>query len=123
MDEDDADYMQGSEDEVCPIQPSDVRLTNTREYRTMDLTTRTTTRRMSPEAPMSKTCITPQNVRILRSQRCALILGSLTRPFVNAAKKEDNPEEALKAFRAIVDQETEKGDWWVSWTLLLQHAP
>jgi len=25
--------------------------------------------------------------------------------------KEDNPESALKAFRAIVDDETEKGDW------------
>jgi len=30
---------------------------------------------------------------------------------VCAAKKEDNPEEALKEFRAIVDQEDEKGDW------------
>jgi hypothetical protein len=28
------------------------------------------------------------------------------------AKKEDNPEEALKEFRAIVDQESEKGDWY-----------
>jgi hypothetical protein len=27
------------------------------------------------------------------------------------AKKEENPEEALKEFRAIVDQEAEKGDW------------
>ena len=27
------------------------------------------------------------------------------------AKKEDNPEQALKEFRAIVDQEEEKGDW------------
>ncbi|KAJ7610967.1 PCI domain-containing protein [Roridomyces roridus] len=27
------------------------------------------------------------------------------------SKKEDNPEEALKEFRAIVDQETEQGDW------------
>ena len=40
------------------------------------------------------------------------------------AKKEDNPEEALKEFRAIVDQETEKGDWLVShhvswWTLFI----
>lgn len=31
--------------------------------------------------------------------------------YVCAAKKEDNPEEALKEFRAIVDQEDEKGDW------------
>ena len=29
------------------------------------------------------------------------------------AKKEDNPEEALKESRAIVDQEEEKGDWYV----------
>ncbi|KAF8899159.1 PCI domain-containing protein [Infundibulicybe gibba] len=27
------------------------------------------------------------------------------------AKKDDNPEEALKEFREIVDQETEQGDW------------
>jgi len=27
------------------------------------------------------------------------------------AKKEDNPEQALKEFKAIVDQEEEKGDW------------
>ncbi|KAJ7292889.1 PCI domain-containing protein [Mycena rebaudengoi] len=27
------------------------------------------------------------------------------------SKKDDNPEEALKEFRAIVDQETELGDW------------
>ena len=30
------------------------------------------------------------------------------------AKKDDNPEQALKEFRAIVDQEEEKGDWYVS---------
>jgi hypothetical protein len=27
------------------------------------------------------------------------------------AKKEEAPEEALKEFRAIIDQEEEKGDW------------
>ena len=27
------------------------------------------------------------------------------------AKKEETPEEALKEFRAIIDQEEEKGDW------------
>jgi COP9 signalosome complex subunit 2 len=32
---------------------------------------------------------------------------------VLSAKKEDNPEEALKEFRAIVDQEKEQGDWYV----------
>ena len=29
------------------------------------------------------------------------------------AKKEDSPEEALKAFKVIVEREEEKGDWWV----------
>lgn len=29
-----------------------------------------------------------------------------------SAKKDDNPEEALKEFRAIVDQEEEQGDWY-----------
>ena len=29
------------------------------------------------------------------------------------AKKEEQPEEALKEFRAIIDQEEEKGDWCV----------
>jgi len=32
---------------------------------------------------------------------------------VSSAKKEDNPEEALKEFRGIVDQEKEQGDWYV----------
>lgn len=31
--------------------------------------------------------------------------------YVAKSKKEDNPEGALKDFRAIVDQEEEKGDW------------
>ncbi|EAU92264.2 MYC1 [Coprinopsis cinerea okayama7 len=31
--------------------------------------------------------------------------------YVAKSKKEDNPELALKEFRAIVDQEEEKGDW------------
>ncbi|CAL1694251.1 unnamed protein product [Somion occarium] len=30
---------------------------------------------------------------------------------IATAKKEDNPEQAVKEFRAIVDQEEEKGDW------------
>ena len=30
------------------------------------------------------------------------------------AKREDEPEQALKEFRAIVDQEEEKGDWYGS---------
>lgn len=32
---------------------------------------------------------------------------------LSAAKKDDNPEEALKEFRTIVEQEQEQGDWWV----------
>lgn len=28
------------------------------------------------------------------------------------AKKEDSPEEALKAFKVIVEREEEKGDWY-----------
>jgi hypothetical protein len=31
--------------------------------------------------------------------------------FRRLAKKEETPEEALKEFRAIIDQEEEKGDW------------
>jgi hypothetical protein len=30
---------------------------------------------------------------------------------LKTAKKEDDPEQALKEFKTIVDQETEKGDW------------
>lgn len=37
------------------------------------------------------------------------------------AKKEDNPEQALKEFRAIVDQEEEKGDWYASGILIARH--
>lgn len=33
---------------------------------------------------------------------------------VCSAEKEDDPEKALKAFRKIVDSETEKGEWSVS---------
>jgi hypothetical protein len=34
-------------------------------------------------------------------------------PDIPAAKKEDSPEDALKAFRAIVEKEETKGDWYV----------
>lgn len=33
-------------------------------------------------------------------------------------KKEDNPEGALKDFKAIIEQEEEKSDWYVSARLL-----
>jgi len=29
------------------------------------------------------------------------------------AKKEDDPEQALKEFKTIVDKEEEKGDWYI----------
>lgn len=32
--------------------------------------------------------------------------------YMYIAKKEDNPEEALKEFKAIVEQEEEMGDWY-----------
>ena len=42
-------------------------------------------------------------------------LAPTTKPYLtylhHSAKKEENPEDALKEFRAIVDQEEEKGDW------------
>ena len=36
------------------------------------------------------------------------------------SKKEDSPEAALKLFKAIVDNEETKGDWYVlySWTII-----
>ena len=54
---------------------------------------------------MLRTCTIRPNVRI--HLHCTPI-ASLT---TAVAKKEDNPEQALKDFRAIVDQEEEKGDW------------
>ena len=50
--------------------------------------------------------------------KCMLLLVyHCVHPWVGAnhpiAKKEDNPEQALKEFRAIVDKEEEKGDWYV----------
>ena len=72
-------------------------------------------RRTSRGAPMSRTCIILLNVRALPICPVFVVFTSLT------AKKEDNPEEALKEFRTIVDQETEKGDWFVS-LLVLCHC-
>jgi hypothetical protein len=45
-------------------------------------------------------------------------------PFaVAAGLVEDEPEEALQAFKAIVDQEDDKGDWYVSLLDLLYLSP
>ncbi|KAF8735701.1 hypothetical protein AX14_001629 [Amanita brunnescens Koide BX004] len=70
MDDDDADYMQGSEDEDYDFDYSD-----------------------GEDAEESG------NVDVENMYYKA------------KSKKEDNPEEALKEFRVIVDQEKEQGDW------------
>ncbi|KJA28457.1 hypothetical protein HYPSUDRAFT_33858 [Hypholoma sublateritium FD-334 SS-4] len=70
MDDDDADYMQGSDDEDYGFDYSD-----------------------NDEANESGSADVENMYYKAKS------------------KKEDNPEEALKEFRAIVDQEEEKGDW------------
>jgi COP9 signalosome complex subunit 2 len=49
-----------------------------------------------------------------KSTSCPLSTLFLKSEHSNTAKKEDNPEAALKDFRAIVAQEKEKGDWCVS---------
>jgi hypothetical protein len=76
----------------------------------MASTTPMVTRRTSRVVRMLRTCITQQSVRLFYarnlSERCSADLQQ-------TAKKEDNPEEALKEFRAIVDQEEDKGDWYV----------
>lgn len=58
---------------------------------------------------MSRICIIKPNVRCRRLLDASDLLNL-------SAKKEDNPEEALKEFRAIVDQEKEQGDWYVPLT-------
>ncbi|KAH9486349.1 COP9 signalosome complex subunit 2 [Psilocybe cubensis] len=70
MDDDDADYMQGSDDEDYGFDYSDNDDAN--ESGSVDV----------------------ENMY-----------------YKAKSKKEDSPEEALKEFRAIVDQEDEKGDW------------
>ncbi|KAL4251515.1 26S Proteasome and COP9 Signalosome Component [Abortiporus biennis] len=70
MDDDDADYMQGSEDEDYDFDYSDDDEAN--EPGSADV----------------------ENLY-----------------YVAKGKKDDNPEQALKEFKAIVDQEQEKGDW------------
>lgn len=43
--------------------------------------------------------------------RCIRFTEARTDVSSNTAEKEDDPEKALKAFRKIVDSETEKGEW------------
>ncbi|KAI0756545.1 PCI-domain-containing protein [Daedaleopsis nitida] len=69
MDDDDADYMQGSDDEDFGFEYSD-------------------------EGSNDGDSADVENMY-----------------YTAKSKKEDNPEQALKEFRAIVDKEEEKGDW------------
>jgi hypothetical protein len=70
------------------------------------LTTQMVRMGMKQAAQMLKTCTIPPSVR-LPHDLCILIIL-----IVLLAKKEDDPEQALKEFRAIVDKEEEKGDWY-----------
>lgn len=56
-------------------------------------------------AQMSRTCTTPLSV-----YRFFLTVAVFSFPWI--AKKEDDPEQALKEFKVIVDKEEEKGDWY-----------
>ena len=62
-------------------------------------------RQTSLVVPTLRICITRLNVCILMHCVVYQIL------ILYVAKKDDNPEEALKEFRAIVQQEENKGDW------------
>ncbi|PPQ77002.1 hypothetical protein CVT25_014819 [Psilocybe cyanescens] len=90
MDDDDADYMQGSDDEDYGFDYSDNEDAN--ESGSVDV------ENMYYKAKCTLLIFSNWNLT-LRIGRC------------DSAKKEDSPDEALKEFRAIVDQEDEKGDW------------
>lgn len=73
----------------------------------MALIIRITTTPTNPAAPTSRICTTKQNVR-------PQLRGDVPMLIDTTAKKEDSPDGALKDFRAIVEQEEEKGDWYVN---------
>jgi hypothetical protein len=54
---------------------------------------------------MSRICTTPLSVR-------RFSLAAAVSSFLWIAKKEDDPEQALKEFKAIVEKEEQKGDWY-----------
>lgn len=56
---------------------------------------------------MSKTCTTKQSVWYTHNAT----VNDADNPILATAKKEDDPEGALKDFKGIVEQEEEKGDW------------
>lgn len=109
MDDDDADYMQGSDDEVCmrkipsplSINPAFIRITAS--------ITLMTGKAKLQRAQMSRICTIPLSVR-------RFLLTVAVFSFPRIAKKEDDPEQALKEFKAIIDKEEEKGDWCISFT-------
>lgn len=63
MDDDDADYMQGDDDEVCPTTRRNLVLNDQRMYdRTTTLNTLTATTLKNQAAPMLRTCTIKQKV-------------------------------------------------------------
>lgn len=58
---------------------------------------------------MLRTCTILLSVRWVSF---VVVVSSLLR----IAKKEDDPEQALKEFKAIVDKEEEKGDWYAAFS-------
>ena len=77
---------------------------------TMTLNTKMTgtrTMRWKMAITMSRISTTLQRV----GQRDATEYCTFLLTIIGAAEKEDDPEKALKAFRKIVDSETEKGEW------------
>ena len=65
------------------------------------------------KAQMSKTCTILPSVG--RFPFVVVVPSSL-----RIAKKEDDPEQALKEFKTIVDKEEEKGDWYI---IFFPHHP
>ena len=102
MDDDDADYMQGSDDEVCLWlffrQLIDFLQDYGFDYSDND------------EANESGSADV-ENLYYTAKCLSAAPAIPLSSSFLSA-KKEDSPEEALKEFRAIVEQEEEQGDWY-----------
>ena len=113
MDDDDADYMQGSDDEVCTRRLLPLLVIDTTFIRIMASITLMTGTAMRGRVRMSRTCTTPPSV-------CRFSFAVAIFSPQRVAKKEDDPEQALKEFKAIVDKEEEKGDWY---TILLCYHP
>jgi hypothetical protein len=105
MDDEDAEYMQGSEDEVR-VSFHWVKVYSPFYSRIMGLTTQMRKVLMMQGGSTSRICTTPPNVCAVRFPHYH---GSHLRII---AKKEESPEQALKEFAAIVDQDEPKSDWY-----------